>query len=521
MDYDDAPITICTGCPYVPVPPPGAFDGDSWNPRTEQWCEYDRQGQRWRYHIEWGHIDPDLLAGSENDDTYFDVVRAYRRLPDENRATRKAQEAARRAAREANIPLPEDDDPAARSIILAHVRLVGYIVWKWIEENLDRKAIALEKAGQLALVELRAGKKIPKKRLEKIDRKLRILQRKAEEQERREAEAFQEITSRIREQMEADGIERIEVWITGNPSYRKSAERHWYRWQKAIKELGRIRRKKDVLERKRRFALTRPHTPNVRQKRCGATIAEELFAIGLLKLVKLVPLLPRLGRRYGWDPYDAPEHIVRYLTRVVTNAISDYRKTVNQREKSSKEHAVRLRRWGDLNHNRTTIIAANRDDEDDDADPRAEWLSDGRYHYVVQSSGSGVVDMEEHEHLAHAINSVCDDVKDRLLLNMKWEGILTEEEMAVLLDLGVKQISARWWRMRRDLERLFGLRRRQCYDKKESSKRVTRDLEKRKLAEELVAAWRSPIRPVTYVPAPHFPLSPMSAPATASASIGG
>ena len=54
----------------------------------------------------------------------------------------------------------------------------------------------------------------------------------------------------------------------------------------------------------------------------GATIAEELFAEGLLKLVETVPSLPSLGRKNKWD-YEAPERILYYLTRAVKSGIYD------------------------------------------------------------------------------------------------------------------------------------------------------------------------------------------------------
>jgi hypothetical protein len=512
METDWSALTIATSS--VPEPSPDASDCDSYHPSVDgRWCLSDFQGQRWRYHIEWGHDDLDLLPGNENDDTRRAVVWAYCRLPNEDRATRRAREAARRAAREAGHHLPEDDDPAVQTIIFAHIRLVAGIVGRWTRKFLDAKARGMEARGQVALATLRAGKRIRWAGIKRIDKKLDALAQKAESLEKRRAKAFDKIKTEIQEKIKADGVEKLVVSAPDKPSYNKVGERQWYMWQNATAKLCSIRRKRDALERKRWLAMANMHVPKQPRGKCGATIAEELFAECLLKLVKLVPLLPRLGKRYEWDAYDAPDHIARYVRKVATNAIWDYVKANRPDRKSAQRHFAHLRRWKEENNNWTAYYEAVGDGEsphEDDADDNTESVYDGNTCYVAQSSGSGIVELEEQEYVSHTIDLVCDDIKDRLLLTMKREGVLTEDEIGELLDLGVKRVSMRWWRMREKFVELFELSRREGWNQEEHSKRVTRDPKKRTLAEELVASWRSPIRPISYVPAPHFPLSPIA-----------
>ena len=128
-----------------------------------------------------------------------------------------------------------------------------------------------------------------------------------------------------------------------------------------------------------------------------------------------------------------------------------------------------------------------------------EWLYDGNTRYVLECDRSGIAAMEQQEYMQWAINQVCHDHKDRPLLWMKEQGIFTESEIGEVLDLKEKQIRKRLRRMRKELEELFELRRRDCdkekkdddkKEKEECSKRVAKNSEKRKLGEEFMARWR-------------------------------
>ena len=142
---------------------------------------------------------------------------------------------------------------------------------------------------------------------------------------------------------------------------------------------------------------------------------------------------------------------------------------------------------------------------ENNSDLSADTLYSANACYVAQSSMSGVVELEEQEFLTHAIKTVCRDFKDPLLLTMKREGMLSEDEIAEMLDLSVKQVHKRWWRMRKELVKLFELHRRKCNEgEKEKSKHCTQDKKERKRAEKFVASWRTPVKPVSHVPAPHF-----------------
>ena len=96
---------------------------------------------------------------------------------------------------------------------------------------------------------------------------------------------------------------------------------------------------------------------------------------------------------------------------------------------------------------------------------------------------------------------------------MKEEGIFTEGEIGEVLELKEKQIRKRLRRMKKELEDLFGLRRRNCDkdEKEECCKRVTKNPEKRKLGEEFMARWRDAKQAAhSVVPTPHFLLLPMT-----------
>ena len=115
---------------------------------------------------------------------------------------------------------------------------------------------------------------------------------------------------------------------------------------------------------------------------------------------------------------------------------------------------------------------------ENNSDLSADTLYSANACYVAQSSMSGVVELEEQEFLTHAIKTVCRDFKDPLLLTMKREGMLSEDEIAEMLDLSVKQVHKRWWRMRKELVKLFELHRRKCNEgEKEKSKHCTQDQE--------------------------------------------
>jgi len=516
-------VTSPVPTPPVPEPPPDACDQSAYFPKDpERWGRYDFQGYRWGYKVEWGYSDPDLLPPDANDDTWQSVVEAHRHLPDEDRATRKAKEEARRQARDAAkneaIKADEEDvkgkpkkaisslppgnvDPAVETIVLAFVKLVGYRVEKWIEKCLDKKARRLEKIRQTSLTPLRAGRRLSDERIKKTDEKLNALDTKKEIFAERRAKAFTETKARLLEEMKADGIERMSVNIHGRPSYRRASEK----LRKSAATLHDIRRKKATLERRRDIAIRWMHPPRKPKSDGGVTIAEELFAEGLLKLVKLVPLLPRLGRRYKWDRDEAPDHIAHYLTETVDNSIKDYHKAaIRFRKPPKKSRASALvRKKADEYRKTIHRVVGDIDNERDDC------LYDGNTRYVVQCNRSGIVELEEQEYFQHALDAVCHDDNDKLLLWMKEQGIFTEDEISEALDLGVKEINKRWWRMRGDLEEMFELRRRKCWNRGETSKRVSRDPEDRKLAQELMARvryWKQ--HPPSAVPAPHILILP-------------
>ena len=600
---DAPPVMIVTSPvpdPPVPEPAPDAFDYDPWHPITDgRWGLWDFQGQRWLYQIEWGRRDPDLLPGCSSqeeektplsqpgemaiteaspnplgdavlapasaketpsdahadDYTRLAVIWAYRHLPNENRATRNAKEAVRRAAREAIekeaieadefdlkktqkkvrriLPL-ENVDPAVETIVFAHVRLLASIVGGWIKKFLDAKAVGMETRRQISLARIRFGNQIrlskckglkgldPKaarrkraKSLEKrtaeafgkIDRKLNDFDRQLEALEQRRTKTLQKLKARIQKKMKAEGIERIEV--RGKPLYQKAGQRQWYILEKTVKELNIVRRERDALERKRWLAAANRYLPKQPKGPCGATIADQLFAECLFKLFRLVPLLPRLGKREQWDADDVPDHIARYVRTVAKHAILDYIKANKLGKPSEIRHYLHLRRWREENHNRITCYepmgAGGDSPYENNSDLSADTLYTGNACYVAQSSQSGVVELEEREFLTHALKTVCRDFKDPLLLTMKREGMLSEDEIAEMLDLSVKQVHKRWWRMRKELVKLFELHRRKCNEgEKEKSKHCTQVKKERKRAEEIVASWRTPVKPVAYVPAPHF-----------------
>lgn len=512
LEIDTTPGPV----PPVPEPPPHACDHDTYH-------RFDFRGYKWRYHVEWGYADPDLLPADANDDTWQSVVEAFRHLPDEDRATRKANEEARREAREAAkkaaIEADKEDvkgkpkkaipsqpqgnvDPAVETIVLAFVKLVAFRVKKWTEKYLDKKTNKLETNGQVALAGLRAGNRLREERIKKIGTKLDALAEKGETFEERRAKGFREIKARFLEKMRAEGVPRVMVSVRGEPSYRNARERPWYVWRKSTAKVYSIRRKRAALERRRELAIRWMHPSKKAPSKGGATIAEELFAEGLLKLDKLVPLLPKLGRRYRWDPDEAPDHIAHYLTTAVNNAIWDYREAASRFRGPPEKSLVPALKRKKANEYRRTIHRVVGDDTD-------ECLYDGNTRYLVQCNRSGVVELEEQEYFQHALDAVCHDDNDKRLLWMKEQGIFTEDEIAEAVDLSVGEVNERLWRMRGELEELFELRRRKCWNKGETSKRASRDPEDRKLAQQLMARvryWKQ--HPRSAVPAPHILILP-------------
>ena len=298
-----------------------------------------------------------------DDDTRLAVIWAYRRLPNESRATRNAKEATRRAAREAIekeaieadefdlkktqkkarriLPL-ENVDPAVETIILAHVRLLASIIGGWIKKFLGAQAVGMETRRQISLAKIRIGNQLRlskckglkgldpktarKKRaaslekrtveaFRKIDRELDAFDRQMEALEQQRKKTLQNLKAEIQEKMKAEGIERIEVYVRGKPSDQKADQRQWYILEKTIDELNIVRRERDALERKRWLAAANMYLPKQPKGKCGATIADQLFAECLFKLFRLVPLLPRLGKREQWDADDVPDHIARMFGR--------------------------------------------------------------------------------------------------------------------------------------------------------------------------------------------------------------
>ena len=204
----------------------------------------------------------------------------------------------------------------------------------------------------------------------------------------------------------------------------------------------------------------------------GATIAEELFAEGLLKLVEIVPSLPSLGRKNKWD-YEAPERILYYLTRAVKSGIYDCYRAASRFRGPPKEegkYIVRALKKRKPREYRTTIYKEARGN----SDGNPEWLYDGNTRYVLQCDRTGIAAMEEQEYMQWAIDQVCHDVKDRPLLWMKEEGIFTDGEIGEVLELKDKQIRKRLRRMRKELEDLFELRRRKCDKDRRRTKRTKR-----------------------------------------------
>ena len=504
------PVEIALWPALEPVP--GASDSDL--PTADGPSAGDSQEQGWRYHVEWRSRDPDLLAADATAETWLGVLFAYLHLPDEDRATRKAKEAARRAARESAkqqaieadefdtkktpkqypaFPI-EDVDPAIETIIFAFLKLVAYRVETWINEYLDRTAIALENAGQAALAEIRAGNRLSIKQISELDEELQAIDEQEKTLEMEKAAAFDEIKASIWEKKRAERVERIEVIIRGRASPEIASERPWYILQQATEALFDIRWRKAALERKRRLALLWLDAPKS-QGKGGATIAEELFAEGLLKLVKIVPTLPSLGKRKEWG-YEAPDYIAYYLTGAVDNAIYDYRDAADRFRGPPKDSIAPVLGRTKGNEYRRTIHIVRRNAPSANS---AEHLYDGNTRYFVQCNRSGVVELEEQEYMQWAIDHVCRDNKDQALLWMKEEGIFTQQEMADILDLTIGEVRDRCDSMRKELEKLFGLSRRRnplpvkedAERQKERSKRASRKPEEQRRAQEYLAHWQA------------------------------
>ena len=246
--------------------------------------------ERRRYHIEWRGYHTDLYLDDKTDDTWLTVLFAYLHLPDENKATRKAKVAARRAAREAAkqrdiaadkhdtrpppkkkfvfywppfapqtpkkyLPPPiEDVDPNVETVTIAYVPMVTMIVETWIEKHFDQQTQAREIAGQAALGRIRAGNRLSEKRMKEIDEELNVLDKREKTLADERAKALGEVNTQLLEEMRAEGIERARVIVRGEPSDMASDEhRRWGILQNATAMLCDVRWRKAALERKRRL----------------------------------------------------------------------------------------------------------------------------------------------------------------------------------------------------------------------------------------------------------------------------
>jgi hypothetical protein len=218
----------------------------------------------------------------------------------------------------------------------------------------------------------------------------------------------------------------------------------------------------------------------------GATIGEDLFSVGLLKIVRLVRLLPRIGKRYAWDDWEAPGHIGRYAGECAKNAIKDYLR----KERQDRRHIL-----GYLQRRHTLPKAGRiKSGEVDDVD---QLFCNGAPCVAFSTDGSDELAIFQPAEVKDALDHACRDIIDRLLLTMKRNGVLTETQMGQLYGLTRDQVNDRLGRLVRDLQDALAL------ERQPARKRCSRKPEERRLAEEVVASWQCPAKR-SVVPPPHF-----------------
>jgi hypothetical protein len=216
-----------------------------------------------------------------------------------------------------------------------------------------------------------------------------------------------------------------------------------------------------------------------------ATIAEEWFSIALLKLLQVVkgdrakgkndektPGLRSIGKEHGWDDWDEPKHIAKYLGKAVRNEIwrcyktqeKVRRRTVLHLLKShSFEKAGRVKR-GEIEqeeqvscqsgpcvafHEETPERVAAENEALNRALAECAKARALAKHPRKRARGRALSERDRNRALAD-----CDtfDIFDRLLLTMKRENLLSQKKMGEQLGLKRDQVQRRLRSIRKAME---------------------------------------------------------------------
>ncbi len=213
--------------------------------------------------------------------------------------------------------------------------------------------------------------------------------------------------------------------------------------QKTVYRWVAINRGDDALrlEQRGRCALLKEWAGHKTKMKGGATIGEDLFSVGLLKLVKVVPSLRKVGKRYNWDELEVPCHIGKYLGQVVKNAIRDYL----NREKWDHE---RILEYLQTCHPFLKAGRIKRGEIDDVDQVSCNGSSYVAFHMNTPDQEAAPLD---------ALTGACEDIFDRLLLTMRREGVLTQAKMGKELGLTRSKVQRRLYDIRKRMEKDLGL----------------------------------------------------------------
>jgi RNA polymerase sigma factor (sigma-70 family) len=220
----------------------------------------------------------------------------------------------------------------------------------------------------------------------------------------------------------------------------------------------------------------------------GATIAEDLFSIGLLTLVEVVPVLPDVGRKGNWDELDAPDRIAPYLGTAASNAIKDYLDAEAGDHERIKDYLAGQEGQHDAEGRRVIVPWAfpkekdlldqefgvcvarphvprkdkeekeeekEREDRPTYLEPRPRAIYHAQNPDLILQAKEAKERSERRVRLA--LDHACKDVIDRLLLTMKREGKLTERQMGDQVELSRDQVHRRLHRLHLALEEEMGL----------------------------------------------------------------
>jgi hypothetical protein len=257
-----------------------------------------------------------------------------------------------------------------------------------------------------------------------------------------------------------------------------------YKWMRTV--LGLDAERKEL--RGRQLVLMERAGVKTKKKGGGATIAEDLFSVGLLTLVETAPRLREVGRRENWDDWDAPGHMAHYLGVAASNAIWD----CFEAEKVDREHVLAYLKKFHVG-SALSLLPPARKPLDGDTVPidddkgyqftpmkALSWPVGGQSDTTPQLDRAVSAQPDDAQETAHQrqgrylpyhkltpaaiaernelLNRACRDVKDRLLLTMRREGVATETEMGEWVDLRRSQVNRRLHRLQETLEKAFDLR---------------------------------------------------------------